>query len=111
LWLALTVIWWVALVAGLLSAGVAFEVPDDLARWIAARNTLDEEKCHQDPGPPECWQAIFQDEPTSTPGFIFASFQERGALAAVFIVPPVLVYGLGSALFWVFCPLADGRNR
>jgi hypothetical protein len=58
----LTAIWWTAIVVVLISAGVVFEVPENLARWRAAQNVLAEPKCQKDPKSEECrWQEVFED--------------------------------------------------
>jgi hypothetical protein len=112
LWVVLTLIWWAALVVFFVSAGVAFEVPDDLARRNAANAMLGSERCQKNNAPPECWRALLDqmqlDEKTKdtpTPNLIFNSFKERAGLVAMFIVPPLLVYAHGAALFWVCLPL------
>jgi hypothetical protein len=123
LWLVLTAIWWASIVAVLLSAGVAFEVPDDLKRWSEAKAN-EYNLCDGLTAPEgseasrKCWQAMAEvlrlqksANSYSPPGFVFHTLKERATLAAVFVVPSLLVYSLGAALFWVCRPLAEGRKR
>jgi hypothetical protein len=46
----------------------------------------------------------------SLPKFFVVTFTERAELAAAFIVPPLLAYILGAALFWVCRPLTKGSD-